>query len=822
MINPHLVTVDWDAISTESLVLAPQFKENELSLSISNEISFEDGMGSKIYAFVKKLITSIIGFIGDKAKMLGSLMTSQRYKTIGNRANAFSQYMKVKISPIAKADTHRQVKNLLANDSEYKGSFERALDNLNQYLATPYESIEAFYMEVEHQQQPYALAHFISKRAKLQQVLSVEKTTQLLNAIKKLMQDSATYKWDNFAIGDTKFPHVDEIRFILDNQSLFQDSREEFDKTAELVRDILTGKNPTLSDNVSIYDIDKNYGYVMTVAKQMPECINILTAASKNLKNIEREFNGHFGKSEDEFNKDTAERIRACVSMFGALSGYVGSLGRFINQIDGYNSALMTVMKYVNPEYVLKHIKDRGVVGAGSSELDTQAYSLLMNDKDVIEMALEHFELYDVKDEMQRISDNYVAAIAIEARVNAYGACIKDAAALESLSPNCFKGQQITDMFDFRPSMRNAEVALEITSILKSALFTVLVTLVIKYMNQIIEFIETKLSRQRIERAIKTMAKFKITITKKVPAGSSYSQGNQNVMAGLQKMRNVDKTGATNPSGASHNSAVKATPNTAATVNPARDDHPSVKRDLYKNVLVPMFGIDDNVGAGLASCTDVRDFLRFLNSANVKGPAIFSNNPIENSRRLVMLANTSIVQLHNIAQGMDSIKKQLDGFIAGTSNRPYFITEATGPLKQFLNDNGDDNLGRVAKDTRDALNVWMRKTSLVGSPLLRDPKVIEDTFNMLITFKNEEATSRLNKFSKDIKGVSQSAQMSLDKFMAAEGDSERKQEIVTAVKKYVAELRELAEVLGSMVQLISRSVSYIESLANAANMFIEG
>lgn len=818
MINPALVMHDWTGVALES-AMSIHFKEDELSLCVKNEIAFEDGFISKARVFIQKLIAQIGAFINKKIESFNSYLTSKRFKSIDQRMSSFKLYMSQKFGT-GKYNIDRNVWTLLEQDEAYRKGFEQALESLNHYLEEPWNSPSDFFSDCKHHfAVPSALAFVISKRSKAKVVPDVKSTVKIIDLIKVLVEQSSRYRWDEFMISDQIDTSViDEIRALIGSYDLKDSLVDKCDDLATRVRSLFTEGGSSLVDSgVSIYNTETNYEYAKALTGKTTGAINALRSCSKYIQGVNKDFKEHFGQSDNSHDRDTIERLQSYISMIGALSGYLGSVARTIDQIDGYNSAMMTVLKYINPDYINKHIKDRGLLGGGTSELDTQAYSLLLNDADVIEMALEHFELHDVKDEMRAISDNYVSATAIESRIQAYGVCLKDAAALESMKPNCFKGQQLTDLFDLRPSNRNAEVALEISSVLKTALFSTLVALVIKYMNNIVEFIQTKLSKERINRAIKTMAKFRISITKKVPSADKYKEQNGNIMDGLQKMRGVDKTGSSNPSGTSHNSAVKARPMQAPV-----DDKPNLKRDLYKNTLVPLFGVDDNAAAGLASCVDAQDFLRFLNSTNVKGPMMFANDPINKARKLVIFANTTVAQLHNISNGMSSIKQQLDSFIAGTRNTPYFVTEANGPMKVFLGDESTEDVSTLSRGVKDELAVWRRKNTLVGSALFRDTKVIQDTFAMLEGFKNDEAIRSLNKFSNDIRGVSSSAQTSLDKFLKVETDPARKEEVERAVKKYVNELRDLAEATGAIVQTISLAFSYIESLANATNIFIEG
>lgn len=819
MIDVNLAMHDWQTIAIESLALDLEFQKNPLSDAIGQEISFEDGALAAIGAAFRKFVKGIINFISEKGRKIGEFVQSKRYKTMGDRATAVNQYMAVKFNSASSMDVRSSFHRLYGSDQDFKNSVDRAIAGLDAYLTEPYGDTTNYLHDFQNNPSPIAISLKVASRAKLYQAPKVEKLLEIVNAVNKVTSETSKYTWDNFCIGDTKFENIDNLRFVLGDHSLFNDSKEEFDATAALVRGLFGSESHRIVEQTTdIYNPSKNTVYIKSIGPIMPKCIKSVNDSIQILKKIDSDYQRDFmaGRSDDT-DRRLLDRVRSAVSMFAALTSYLQNIGRIISHIDGYNAALMTALKFVNIDYLRNHTKSRGLLGNGASELDTQAYSLLMNDDGVIEMALEHFGLHDVQKEMQGISDNYVKAVAIESRIQAYGVCIKDAAALEGMKPDCFNHAQLTDMFDFRPSKRNAEVALEITSILKSALFTVLVSLVIKYMNQIIEYIETKLSRARIERAIKTMATFKVTITKKVPTANQYNQQNSNIMDGLQKMRGVDKSGDSKPGGATHASTIKAQP-----MSKPVDDKPSLKRDLYKNVLVPLFGVDDNAAAGLASCTDVHDFLRFLNSVNVKGPMMFANDPINKTRKLVVLANTLVDQLHSISRGMDSIKKQLDSFIAGTRNEPYFVTQANGPMKAFLGDSDTEDVSQLSKAVKSEIAIYMRKNTLVGSALFRDPKVIQDTFKMLEGFKNEEAIRSLNKFTTDIKSVSNSAQASLDKFLKVETDPERKATVEAAVKKYVNELRDLAEALGSVVQAISKSVSYVESLANAANIFIEG
>lgn len=818
MINPALAINDWSGVALES-AMATNFKEDELSICIKNEIAFEDGFISKAKAFIQKLIAQIGSFISKKIESVNSYLASKRFKSIDQRMSSFKLYMSQKFAQ-GKYNTDRNVWTLLENDEEYRRGFEKALESLNHYLEEPWGSPQDFYADTKyHFAVPSALAFMISKRSKAKVVPNVKSTVKIIDLIKTLVEQSSRYRWDEFMIeGSVDTGVIDELRSLVGSYDLKDGLIDKCDDLSTRIRSLFTDAGASLIDSgISIYNTETNYEYAKALTGKTAGAVNALRSCSKYIQKVNKDFKDEFGRDDDDSTRNTLNRMQSYISMIGALSGYLGSVSRTIDQIDGYNSAMMTVLKYINPDYVNQHIKDRGLLGGGKSELDTQAYSLLMNDAGVIEMALEHFELHSVKDEMRTISDNYVNAVAIESRIHAYGVCIKDAVALEGMKPDCFKGQQLTDLFDLRPSNRNAEVALEVSSVLKTALLSALVTIVIKYMNNIVEFIQTKLSKERLNRAIKTMAKFRISITKKVPSADKYKEQNSNIMDGLQKMRGVDKTGNSNPSGTSHNSAVKARP-----MQTPVDDRPNLKRDLYKNTLIPLFGVDDNAAAGLASCVDAQDFLRFLNSTNVKGPMMFANRPIEKARKLVVFANTTVAQLHNISNGMNSIKQQLDSFIAGTRNSPYFVTEANGPMKTFLGDESTNDVSTLSKNVKIELAIWRRKNSLVGSELYRDPKVIQDTFAMLEGFKNEDAVRALNKFSNDIKGVSTAAQASLDKFLKVESDPERKAEVEAAVKKYVNELRDLAEGIGAIVQTVSLAVSYIESLANAVNIFIEG
>lgn len=819
MINSALVMYDWSNVSIEALDTNLLFKEDPLAEAISNEISFEEGNFKQFMATVFKYILKIKDYVVDRAKAIGDFVAGQRYKLMGERTKTFMRYLTLKLNTAATEDNYAYATKLYSSDSGFAKGLDNAIATLNNHLDRPYEDAMDFLHEMRTSVgAPMVIANKISERSKRKQVPSVEKLMELLNAASKAFAETERLDWvwfDRVNDNTEHFQHFDEIRFILNDHSLFNDKTEEMEQTAKLIRDLFSGGKETLAETTSIYNPTTNTNYISALSVKLPNAVKELRKSEGALNKIKKTWQG---MSEDGSTIQPQLRtIQAYMSVIGSLAGYFGQLMNLVSTIDGYNAAIMTAMKYIDPSYLKKHINSRGPLGNGSSELDTQAYALLLNDSDVIEMALEHYELHDVKEEMRALSDNYVNAVAIESRIQAYGVCLKDAVALESMKPNCFNGSQLTDMFDLRPSMRNAEVALEITSILKSALFTVLVTLVIKYMNQIIEFIETKLSKARIERAIKTMARFRVSITKKVPTADQYKEQNSNIMDGIQKRRGLDNTGTSKPGGATHASTVKARP----MAKPV-DDKPSLKRDLYKNVLIPLFGVDDNAGAGLASCTDAQDFLRFLNSVNVKGPMMFANDPINKTRKLVVLANTMVANLHNISRGMDNIKKQLDGFIAGTRNEPYFVTEANGPMREFIGDHSTEDVSVLSKRVKEEIAIYMRRNTLVGSTLFRDPKMIMDTFQMLQGFKNDEAIRSLNKFSTDIKGVSASAQASLDKFLKVESDPERKATVEAAVKKYIGELRDLAEALAAVVQAISKAVSYTESIANAVNIFIEG
>lgn len=816
MINPHLVVNDWASASTEALAISQLFKKDELAHSVAQEVSFED-MG-RAKAIVQSMIDRVVKFVMSIADRIQNFISGAHYKSMSDRAKAVELYMKHKTSPSVKADGGELFRSIYSHDEAFRTSFERALENLNGYLQNPFDDMDDFWYTFRHDPLPISIAHTISKRAKVEGIMNPAKLEKFVSVINKVLEDAKSYDWMSFQDPDFKFKSVDEIRFELGDHELFGDNAAEFNKTADLLRKVLDTPSVTLSESIMIYDTSRNTQYIFLANKILPNCLKGMRVAAKHVKSLETSFR-RVSNVATPADIAAVERMQAFVNMIGAISSYIGNIANLISRIDGYNAAMMMVMRYLNPEWLAKHIKDRGILAGGKAEVDTQTFNLMMREDGIFELAVESGVITpSVEAEMREYSDNYVKACAIESRIMAYGVSIKDAVALEQMSPGCFK-EQITDMFDYRPSSRNVEVALEIGNLIKAVMVSALVTIIVKYLNQLIEFVTKKFNEARKKRVSVTLDQFNQSIKIRINNADSHDR-NQDVMAGLNKQRNIDKTGGTNPSGHSHNSAIKAKPMVVTDQNDAVDV--SARRNLYKNVLVPLFKIDANSQTGMEGLTDVRDFLRFLESTGVQGPAILGNDPLNAVNRLVQTSDQAMTTTRELVRGIQDIQRQVDSLIAGTSQNLTIPPDYIPAFRNYIPNGFTGNATAVAKEVRERMLMDGRTKPLTGSTLFRSPEIVEKTTRAALTFKDDIAAGSLRRLQSELKQAADGAQRSLDRYKQAETDPGRLQDVQQQVEAVIGAVRGNVEALGAQIELVSKVMYYGEALANACNIFIKG
>lgn len=817
MINPELVLTNWSAIATEAIGSDQLFAKLPLADAVATEFSLETGNSSRAFAAIRSFFAALIKSINERLMRVSDWVASARYKTMSNRAQAVQQYFKTAAGK-SNGNATGLLKKIYSYDSDFKNGFDNALQNLNHYLQEPFVDVNDFIYNVGHNTSPPVVAYAISKRSKIEGFMNPDQLEKLITAINKILVDSKDYDWMSFQDPNYKFKNVDELRFVLGDHDLMNDNNAEFQKVSNLVRGLYDTPIAKLKESTQIYNIQTNTAYIFLAQKLIPGTITGLREASKYVKKLEASFKTVSNVS-TENDVAAAERMQSFVSMVGALTGYLGNISGTISRIDGYNAAVMTCLKYVDEGWLNKHIKDRGILGNGESEVDTQSYELMMREDGVFQMAVESGHLSpSVEAEMREYSDNYVKACAIESRILAYGVSIKDAVALEAMSPGCFKGQQITDMFDYKPSSRNVEVALEIGGLIKAILVSAMVTMIVKYLHQIIEFVTKKFNEVRKRRVGVTLDQFTQNIKIRITPQADFHDRNADVMANLQKQRNIDKTGKTNPSGHSHNSAVKPK------VMTSNDDEVdiSARRNLYKNVLVPLFKIDPNAQTGLDGVTDINDFLRFLNSTNVHGPALLSNDPLNAVNRLVQTSDQSMTTVRELVRGIQDIQRQVDSLIAGTSQGITIPSDYIPSLRNYLQDGFTGNALAVAKEVRERLLMEGRSKPLVGSPLFRSPELVEKTTRAALTFKDDIAAGALRRLESELKQAGDNAQRSLDRYKQVESDKSRYEDVKQQVEAVIHAVRANVEALGAQIELVSKVMYYGEALANASNIFIKG